>query len=153
MHFINIVIIFFILGYEQALSLFCQKKKMFDCIVDTLFPFFPAPEIKISLSELIPEKPVLLSLRKKQKQSSSPSDAKTSPFKQKSATFSFVKKSKNGRGSRRMRRQATVIYIDVVAVIDYGAYQRFLGNSASRSEALEALREYYAFVFNGVRLE
>ncbi|KAK3744250.1 hypothetical protein RRG08_020510 [Elysia crispata] len=111
-----------------------------------------APEIKISLSELIPEKPVLLSLRKKQKQSSSPSDAKASPFKQKSATFSFVKKSKNGRGSRRMRRQATVIYIDVVAVIDYGAYQRFLGNSASRSEALEALREYYAFVFNGMDL-
>ena len=118
------------------------------------FYIFPAPEIKISLSELITEKPVFLSLHKNQKQSSSSSDAAhASPFKQKSATFSFAKKSENGRGSRRMRRQATVIYIDVVAVIDYGAYQRFLGNSASRSEALEALREYYAFVFNGVRLE
>ncbi|RUS69450.1 hypothetical protein EGW08_022784, partial [Elysia chlorotica] len=112
-----------------------------------------APEIKISLSQLIPEKPVLLSLFENLKLSPQSGDNSSAPFKTKPATVSSDnKRAGRGRGRTRVRRQASVIYIDVVAVIDYGAYQRFLGNAASRSEALEAVREYYAFVFNGMDL-
>lgn len=114
-----------------------------------------APEIKISLSELLPETPVRLSLFKDKTPpgwSQPTSENKTGSFQERTATFSFARKSRKSQRQERMRRQSTVYYIDVVAVIDYGAYLRFLNSAISRSEALEAIREYYSFVFNGMDL-
>ncbi|XP_059148521.1 A disintegrin and metalloproteinase with thrombospondin motifs like isoform X3 [Physella acuta] len=54
--------------------------------------------------------------------------------------------------TKRHRRQASVTYyIDVVAVVDNGAYQRFLSQANNdRQTAFHKLQEYYAFIFNGV---
>ena len=58
-----------------------------------------------------------------------------------------------GKIKSRSRRQASTYYIDIVAVIDYAIYKRFLEEADSREEALEDIREYYAFMFTGVRGE
>ncbi|CAL1534750.1 unnamed protein product [Lymnaea stagnalis] len=53
----------------------------------------------------------------------------------------------------RKRRQTTATYyVDIVAVIDYRAYSRFLGSSATRLEALQNLLDYYTLVITGVDL-
>ncbi|XP_012942181.1 uncharacterized protein LOC101852348 [Aplysia californica] len=53
---------------------------------------------------------------------------------------------------KRYRRQANTYYVDVVAVVDYAIYKRFLDDADNREEALEDIREYYAFMFTGVDL-
>ncbi|CAG5120867.1 unnamed protein product, partial [Candidula unifasciata] len=52
---------------------------------------------------------------------------------------------------RRASRQSTqTIFIDVVAVVDHSAYSRFQASSSNKAATLQAVREYYAFIFNGV---
>ena len=116
---------------------------------------FPEPEIKISLNDLLPQEPVLISLLDTPQSPPLPGNAGDFlQIRERSATRAISRKSdsRKKRGGDRKRRQSTttVYYIDVVAVVDYGAYRRFLDGSASRTEALEAIREYYSFIFNGV---
>ncbi|XP_059177801.1 A disintegrin and metalloproteinase with thrombospondin motifs 6-like [Physella acuta] len=54
---------------------------------------------------------------------------------------------------KRDRRAAdSTYYIDVIAVVDYAAYSRFYRKSDSRTKAIDNIREYYAFIFNGIDL-
>ncbi|BFZ04830.1 hypothetical protein BsWGS_07869 [Bradybaena similaris] len=53
----------------------------------------------------------------------------------------------------RVRRQSKQnIFIDVVALVDFAVYSRFLASSKTKAATLQAIREYYAFIFNGVDL-
>ncbi|CAG5116375.1 unnamed protein product, partial [Candidula unifasciata] len=57
--------------------------------------------------------------------------------------------------SSRRRRQSQVgenYFIDVVAIADYATYRRFATSSMTRTDTLQAMREYYAFIFTGVDL-
>ncbi|CAL1534764.1 unnamed protein product, partial [Lymnaea stagnalis] len=54
---------------------------------------------------------------------------------------------------QRRRRQTNPIYfIDLVAVVDFRAYTRFLTSSVNRTSALLSLLEYYTFIVTGVDL-
>ncbi|KAH9488704.1 hypothetical protein Btru_059737 [Bulinus truncatus] len=98
----------------------------------------PPPEIKVSIPMSNYQNPSFTTTP--EMESTTPSSAITS--------FSL----NNQRRRRRRRREATQIVIDVVAIIDNGAYQRFLAAAGSRAKAISDIQEYYAFIFNGVDL-
>ncbi|CAL1545370.1 unnamed protein product [Lymnaea stagnalis] len=51
----------------------------------------------------------------------------------------------------RRRRAITPIAVDVAAVVDYSVYLKFLTEAGNdRTAALQNIREYFAFIFNGV---
>ncbi|XP_046380184.2 uncharacterized protein LOC124151650 isoform X4 [Haliotis rufescens] len=58
----------------------------------------------------------------------------------------------------RQKRQVSQYYIDVLALVDYGVYERWYGVSTKptaaqkKIETLQNIRRYYAYVMNGVSL-
>uniref|UniRef100_A0A2C9LSX7 Uncharacterized protein n=1 Tax=Biomphalaria glabrata TaxID=6526 RepID=A0A2C9LSX7_BIOGL len=53
--------------------------------------------------------------------------------------------------SRRRRNTVQDYYVDVVAIIDYKRYSKFLAQANYNNfTAMQTILEYYAFVFSGV---
>ncbi|XP_059166544.1 A disintegrin and metalloproteinase with thrombospondin motifs like isoform X2 [Physella acuta] len=55
------------------------------------------------------------------------------------------------RTTRRRKQAVNVFTVDIAAVVDYGAYRLHYARAKyNRTLALQNIREYYAFIFNGV---
>uniref|UniRef100_A0A0B6Z6Y3 Peptidase M12B domain-containing protein n=1 Tax=Arion vulgaris TaxID=1028688 RepID=A0A0B6Z6Y3_9EUPU len=54
--------------------------------------------------------------------------------------------------SRNRRQSVQTIDIDIVAFADFAIFSRFMATSGSRTNTLQAMREYFAFMFNGIDL-
>ncbi|KAH9488705.1 A disintegrin and metalloproteinase with thrombospondin motifs 18 [Bulinus truncatus] len=64
--------------------------------------------------------------------------------------YSKVQSTRNY--GRLTRSVTTNLYVDIVAAVDSSVYKIFLNRSPDVQSALQEIREYYTFVFNGIDL-